>query len=186
MKTFFKKAMLPIIFTGLLVTLPMFAFGDVRTPGWVDPPNPTTSIGRKVRHQLLMLPYYGVFDNLEYKVDGHHVELLGQVVDPTTKSSAGNVVKDIKGVTSVTNKIKVLPLFSSDWQIRLAEYRAVFGHSGLYRYAMGANPSIHIIVDNGDVTLVGVVSNKMDKEVAGIEANMVPGVFSVTNNLRVG
>lgn len=174
-----------MIFTGLLAAVPMLAFGDVKAPQWTDPPKANASIEHQVRHELLMLPYYGVFDNLEYKVDGNHVELLGQVVQPWLKDQAENVVKDIKGVQSVTNRIQVLPLSSNDDWIRLAEYRAVFGHSSLYRYAMGANPSIHIIVDNGNVTLVGFVGNQMDKTLAGIEANGVPGVFSVTNNLRV-
>ena len=174
-----------MFFTGLLVTLPMLAFGAVKGSGWTDPPNPNMAISHQVRHELLMLPFYNVFDNLEYKVEGNKVELRGQVVDPTLKSEAGNVVKDIKGVQSVANKIQVLPLSPNDNRIRFAEYRAVFGYGGLYRYDMGANPSIHIIVDNGDVTLVGVVSNKMDKELAGIQANSVPGVFSVTNNLHV-
>lgn len=183
-----KKSTLVIIFTGLLVTVPMLAFGDVRAPRGIDPPVTNMRIVEQVRHNLLTLPFpfYPVFDNLEFKVVGSHVELLGQVVNPVTKSMAGKVVKDIKGVTTVTNKIKVLPMFPSDWQIRFAEFHAVFGHSDMYRYAMGADPSIHIIVDEGRVTLVGYVSNKMDKEIAGIEANSVPGVFSVTNDLRVG
>lgn len=187
-----RKSTLVLIFTSLLASMPMLAFGDAPAPSWADPANTTQSIARQVRHQLLMLPDddygifdNGIFDNLEYKVVGNHVELLGQVVDPTLKYEAGNVVKDIKGVESVTNKIQVLPLFPSDWRIRFAEYRAIFGYSDLYRYAMGANPSIHIIVDAGNVTLVGVVADKMDKEMAGIRANIVPGVFSVTNDLQV-
>jgi len=185
MRNNIRKSTLVLIFTGFLATVPMLAFGDVKVPGWADPPAANPYIVHQVRHELVMLPFYGVFDNLEYKVVGDHVDLLGQVVDPTTKYEAGNVVKGIKGVTSVTNKIQVLPLSPFDNQIRFEVYRAVFGHAGLYRYAMGANPSIHIIVDNGDVTLVGVVGNQMDKNLAGIEANSVPGVFSVTNNLHV-
>jgi hyperosmotically inducible periplasmic protein len=131
------------------------------------------------------LPYYNIFDNLEYQVDGNLVILSGQVTQPVLKSDAENVVKRIEGVESVTNNIEVLPLSPSDDRIRLATYRAIFGADGLYRYAMGANPSIHIIVDNGHVTLVGVVANQMDKNIAGIRANGVFGVFSVTNNLRV-
>ena len=185
MRKILRNSTLVVIFTGLLAAAPMLAFGDAKAPLWTDPPNTNASLEHQVRHELLMLPYYGVFDNLEYKVVGNHVELLGQVVDPNLKYEAGNVVKAIKGVKGVTNKIQVLPLFTSDWQIRLAEYRAVFGHAGLYRYAMGANPSIHIIVDSGHVTLVGVVGSQMDKNIAGIEANGVSGVFSVTNLLRV-
>jgi hyperosmotically inducible protein len=185
MRNNIRKSTLVLIFTGFLASAPMLAFGDAKAPSLTDPHQANAYIVHQVHHELLMLPFYGVFDNLEYKVVGYQVELLGQVVDPTTKYEAGNVVKGIKGVTSVTNKIHVLPLSSSDNWIRLAVYRAVFRHAGLYRYAMGANPLIHIIVDNGNVTLVGVVGNQMDKNIAGIEANGVPGVFSVTNNLHV-
>ncbi|HWB84603.1 MAG TPA: BON domain-containing protein [Bryobacteraceae bacterium] len=142
-------------------------------------------IGHEVRHELIMLPYYGVFDNLEYRVDGNVVTLSGQVTRPTLKSDAGNVVKKIEGVERVNNEIKVLPLSSMDDRIRIAEYRAIFGKQGLDRYAMQAVPPIHIIVDNGHVTLVGVVANQGDKDLAGIAAKGVSGVFSVTNNLRV-
>jgi len=142
-------------------------------------------IAQKVGHELVMLPYYSVFDNLEYRVNGYNVELFGQVTRPVLKSDAESVVKHIEGVEHVTNNIEVLPLSTLDWQIRRAEYRAVFGRGSLYRYAMGANPSIHIIVDNGHVTLVGVVQNEMDKNLANLQANSVSGVFSVTNDLRV-
>jgi hyperosmotically inducible protein len=142
-------------------------------------------ITREVHHELVMLPYYGVFDNLAYRVDGNRVTLLGQVTRPTLKSDAGNVVKRIEGVESVDNQIQVLPLSPMDDRIRLAEYRAIYGHPGLDRYAMQAVPPIHIIVDNGKVTLEGVVANQGDKDLANIRANTVSGVFSVTNNLRV-
>src|SRR3954468_11993616 len=142
-------------------------------------------ITREVRHELVMLPYYGVFDNLAYRVDGSTVTLLGQVTRPTLKSDAENVVKGIEGVTNVNNQIQVLPLSSMDDRIRIAEYRSIFGQPGLDRYAMQAVPPIHIIVDNGKVTLEGVVANQGDKDRAGIQANTVSGVFGVTNNLRV-
>lgn len=140
---------------------------------------------RQVRHELVMLPYYGVFDNLSYRVDGGTVTLLGQVTRPTLKSSAENVVKDIEGVDRVDNQIKVLPLSPNDDRIRIAVYRAVYGQTALNRYALQAVPPIHIIVDNGKVTLEGVVANDGDKNIANIQANGVPGVFSVVNNLRV-
>ena len=142
-------------------------------------------ITREVRHELVMLPYYGVFDNLTYRVDGTAVTLMGQVTKPTLKSDAGNVVKGIEGVERVDNKIQVLPLSSMDDGLRLAEYRAIYGTPGLDRYAMQAVPPIHIIVDNGKVTLEGVVATQADKDTAGIRANTVNGVFSVTNNLRL-
>ena len=142
-------------------------------------------ITREVRHELVMLPYYGVFDNLAYRVDGGTVSLYGQVTRPTLKSDAENVVKGIEGVTRVDNQIEVLPLSSMDDGIRIATYRTIFGKPGLDRYAMQAVPPIHIIVDNGKVTLEGVVATEGDKNQAGIYANTVSGVFSVTNNLRV-
>jgi len=139
-----------------------------------------------VRHELVMLPYYNIFDNLAFRVDdGGVVTLMGDVTRPILKSDAEHAVKKVPGVTQVVNEIKVLPLSPMDNRIRVATYRAVFGFGGLYRYAMGANPSIHIIVDNGHVTLIGVVDNQADKNMAGIRANGVPGVFSVTNDLRV-
>ena len=141
---------------------------------------------REVRHELVMLPYYGVFDNLAYRVDGSTITLLGQVTRPTLKSDAESAVKHIEGVTRVENEIQVLPLSSMDDQIRMAEYRAIYGHPGLDRYAMQAVPPIHIIVSNGNVTLEGVVDTQADKEQANIRANTVNGVFKVTNNLRVG
>ena len=102
------------------------------------------------------------------------------------KSDAEGVVKRVEGVRRVINNIEVLPLSGFDNRIRLAEYRAIYRHIGLDRYGFGSMPSIHIIVKNGHVTLTGVVDNAMDRNVAGIQANAVPGVFSVTNDLRVG
>jgi hyperosmotically inducible protein len=142
-------------------------------------------VTREVRHELVMLPYYGVFDNLTYRVDGSTVTLMGQVTRPTLKSDAGNVVKGVEGVERVDNKIQVLPLSSMDDGLRIAEYRAIYGHPGLDRYAMQSVPPIHIIVDNGKVTLEGIVANQGDKDMAGVRANTVSGVFSVTNNLRL-
>jgi hyperosmotically inducible protein len=142
-------------------------------------------IVREVHHELVMLPYYGVFDNLSYRVDGGTVTLFGQVTRPTLKSDAENVVKKIEGVSRVINNIEVLPLSPNDDRIRLAVYRAVYGQPNLNRYAMQAVPPIHIIVGNGNVTLTGVVANASDKNVAEIQAKSVPGVFSVKNELQV-
>jgi hyperosmotically inducible protein len=139
----------------------------------------------QVRHALATQPYYNVFDSLAFQVNGSVVTLYGEVTQPVVKDDAERSVKHIEGVTQVVDNIKVLPLSPMDWQIRRAEYRAIFGYSNLYRYAMGAIPSIHIIVENGHVTLEGVVNTQADKNVAGIRANMVPGVFSVDNKLNV-
>ena len=140
---------------------------------------------REVHHQLVMLPYYSIFDNLEYKINGYTVELTGEVTDPSLKSSAENVVKKIEGVEKVTNNIKVLPPSTEDDHIRRAEYRAIYGFGPLNKYALQAIGPIHIIVDSGRVTLEGVVDSEADKNMANVRANGVPGVFSVTNNLRV-
>jgi hyperosmotically inducible protein len=144
------------------------------------------TLEQRVHHELLMLPYYNVFDNLEFRVSGDNVTLLGQVTDPVLKSDAGNIVKRIAGVKSVSNEIEVLPVSPMDNQIRRAELRAIYSYGALSRYSMGAVPSIHIIVKNGNVTLDGVVANQMDRNLAGIRANGVSNVFSVTNHLVVG
>ena len=153
--------------------------------GAIQPAGGQDRITREVRHELVMLPYYGVFDNLAYRVDGSTVTLLGQVTRPTLKSDAGNVVKRIEGVEKVDNQIQVLPLSPMDDRIRLAEYRAIYGQPPLDRYALQAVPPIHILVDNGKVALEGVVANQGDKDIANVRANTVSGVFSVVNNLRV-
>ncbi|HUI74806.1 MAG TPA: BON domain-containing protein [Candidatus Acidoferrum sp.] len=140
---------------------------------------------REVRHQLLLLPYYSVFDNLQYKVEGDKVTLYGQVVRPTLKSDAAAAVKTIEGVASVDNQIEVLPLSPNDDKIRRAVYRAIYFDAALSRYGMEAVPSIHIIVKNGNVTIEGVVDSEADKNLAGLRANGVPNVFSVKNNLVV-
>lgn len=132
-----------------------------------------------------MLPFYSVFDNLEFSVTGYRVELLGQTIRPTLKSDAEAVVRRIEGVESVANRIEVLPESFNDDRIRLGVYRAVYSHPALDRYALQVVPRIHIIVKNGNVTLVGVVANEMDKNIALIQANGAAGVFSVTNRLRV-
>ena len=143
------------------------------------------NLAREVRHQLVLLPYYSVFDNLAFRVEGDHVILEGQVTRPTLKSDAGNVVKGIEGVASVSNNIEALPTSPMDDQLRRALYRAIYGDASLSKYAWSAVPSIHIIVKNGNVSLEGVVDNETDKNLAGLRANSVPNVFSVKNNLKV-
>jgi osmotically-inducible protein OsmY len=142
-------------------------------------------LAKEVRHQLVMLPWYSVFDNLAFQVDGDKVTLTGQVTRPTLKSDAEAAVKSIEGVASVVNNIEVLPLSSMDDQLRRALFRAIYSESGLQRYAVMAVPQIHIIVKNGNVTLEGIVDNEMDKNLANLRASQVPNVFSVKNNLVV-
>jgi hyperosmotically inducible protein len=149
------------------------------------PARSTERISREVRHELLMLPYLGVFDNLAYKVDGYNVTLMGQVTRPTLKSDAENVVKKIEGVEHVDNQIEVLPPSPNDDRLRLQLYRAIYGFPALQKYALGVQQPIRIIVKNGKVTLEGVVDSEADKNIVNIQANSVPGVFSVTNNLQV-
>jgi len=167
---------------------PRGAMGFVAKPSSNAAPQSDKSVKRlqrEVRHELVMLPYYGVFDHLAYRVDGGKVTLYGAVTRPTLKSDAENVVKSIEGVETVDNQIEVLPLSSNDDRIRLAVYRSIFGQSALQRYGLQAVPPIHIIVKNGNVTLEGVVANEGDRNIANIQANSVSGVFSVKNNLRV-
>ena len=142
-------------------------------------------ITKEVRHELLMLPWFGVFDNIAFKVDGSTVTLLGQVVRPSLKSDAENAVKHIEGVEKVVNQIEVLPTSPMDDRLRLELYRAIYGYPALEKYALGVQKPIRIIVKNGHVTLEGVVDNEADKNLAGLRANGVPGIFSVTNNLQV-
>ena len=142
-------------------------------------------IVREVRHELLMLPYFGVFDYIAFKVDGYNVTLLGQVVRPSLKSDAENAVKHIEGVEKVDNQIEVLPPSPMDDRLRLILYRAIYGYPALEKYALGVQKPIRIIVKNGRVTLEGVVDNEADKNLAGLRANGVPGIFSVINNLQV-
>ena len=149
-------------------------------------PNDEAKLAHEIRHELVMLPYYGIFDDLAFRVDGGKVTLFGATVRPTLKSSAENVVKKIDGVTSVDNQIKVLPLSPMDDQIRRATYRAIYGDSMIgTRYGFRALPSIHIIVENGNITLTGMVATEGDKNLIGIRARQVPNAFSVTNNLVV-
>jgi hyperosmotically inducible protein len=150
-----------------------------------DEPKMRQNLMKEIRHQLVLLPYYSVFDNLAYRLEGDKVILEGQVVRPTLKSDAEAAVKSIEGVATVVNNIEVLPVSPMDDQIRRAVYRAIYGDTALFRYGTSAVPSIHIIVKNGSVTLEGVADNEADKNLANLRANGVPNVFAVKNNLRV-
>lgn len=158
---------------------------DVFTGG----PANETQLAKAVRHNLLMLPYYSIFDDLAFQVNGSVVTLEGACPpDPpwNIKSDAEAAAKSVAGVTQVVNNIKVLPLSNMDWDIRRAEARAIYGDPTIgMRYGNQALPSIHIIVDNGHVTLEGVVDNKFDDQLIRTRANQVPNVFSVTDNLVV-
>jgi hyperosmotically inducible protein len=179
---------------GLTLALSVSAAGQQRKPPKMErnvPPKEmaaraTLAISREVRHELLMLPYYGVFDWLQYQVQPDGTVILdGQVTRPTTRSRAEGVVEKIEGVTRVQNRIQVLPLSPFDDRLRLALYRAIYS-GPLFRYQVGSLKAIHIIVDHGHVTLKGQVATSGDRTIAYVRANQVPGVFSVTNELQVG
>lgn len=148
-------------------------------------PKSEARIAREVRHELLMLPYFTVFDNITFQVNGYNVILSGQVVQPVLKDDAGRAVKSIEGVENVENRIEVLPLSPIDRGIRLRMFRAIYGFPALEKYALGIDKPIRIIVKGGHVTLEGVVDSEADKNLVTVRANGVPDVFSVTNNLQV-
>jgi len=175
-----------IKFTIALVMVCVFSAALARQTFAATRPQ-TAKIIREVRHELVTLPYYGVFDWLEYVVQPDNTVILrGQVIRPTTKSDAENRVKDIEGVSRVVNEIEVLPLSPNDDRLRRAIYRAIYGsNSPLFRYAVQAVPPIHIVVRNGRATLKGIVANKGDSNLAYIKARGVPGLFEVKNELKI-
>jgi hyperosmotically inducible protein len=188
-----KKSLLAVRALPLILSMTIFSIVAIASPAIQDnqPPGALNQksldrIYKEVRHELVMLPYYGVFDNLAYKVDPDGtVTLLGQVSRPSLKPDAEKAVKHIEGVEKVVNNIEVLPTSFDDDRIRRAAYRAIYGNSVLSQYQWRAVPPIHIIVKNGNITLEGVVARQMDKQIAGMQANGVHDVFSVTNNLVV-
>lgn len=165
-----------------VLALPSILCAQAQRPA---PPEAAERIAKEVRHEILMLPYYDVFENIKFSVNGYDVTLAGQVTNPTLKQDAGNVVKHIEGVEKVDNQIEVLPLSSMDNGLRVRLYRAIYGFPALEKYAMPVIKPIRIIVKNGQVTLEGVVDSQADKDMANLRANTVSGVFSVTNNLVV-
>jgi hyperosmotically inducible protein len=187
MKRIYRPLLVCVLaFTGLAADK-----NDSATPQHMDPyvqgPANEARLIQAIRHQLVTLPYYGVFDDIGFTVDpSGRVTLLGQVVNPINKTDAEVMVKKGEGVTSVTDSIEVLPLSQNDDRIRRAVYRAIYGDPALSnRYGYRALPSIHIIVKNGNVRLEGVVANEADRNLSFIRANGVPGVFKVENALQV-
>jgi hyperosmotically inducible protein len=174
-----------IFFAMFILFLPLVATRALNAKQGANPKSGDAYLMREVRHELVTLPWFSVFDNLQYSVNGGVVTLSGQVVDPTLKKNAENAVKHIEGVEKVNNEIEVLPVSPMDDEIRRAEYRAIYGQGNLSRYGIGALQAIHIIVKGGHVTLEGVVDNQADKDAAGIYAKTVPNVFSVDNHLTV-
>jgi len=168
---------------GLVLILGLVALPLAASAAYAQPE--LSPLAKKIRHELVTLPFYSVFDHFTYEVDGDKVTLRGEVTRPSLKASAERVVARIEGVSQVENHIEVLPLSTFDNRIRRGVLYALYGHPVLNRYALQSVGPIHILVKNGNVTLEGVVSREMEKNVAFIQANSVPGVFSVTNNLRV-
>ncbi|GAC1660747.1 MAG: hypothetical protein PVS2B2_13230 [Candidatus Acidiferrum sp.] len=170
-----------LLLGGAVISLP----ASLQSKSQHDDTKMGANLVREVRHQLVMLPFYSVFDNLTYSVEGDKVTLNGQVIRPTLKSDAESAVKSIEGVGRVVNNIEVLPPSPMDDDIRRSVYRAVYGDSSLQRYSLQAVPSIHIIVKNGNVALEGVADSEADKNLANLRASGVPNVFGVKNNLSV-
>jgi len=168
-----------------LTAVALLASMSVASAAAADRNKANVPLAEKVRHELVMLPWLGVFDDLRFELDGDTVTLSGQVYRPTLKSDAERVVRNIAGVERVKNNIEVLPLSPYDDRVRIAVARAVFGPNALYRYALGAQPSVRIIVKNGNVRLTGVVANEFDRNLAYIRAMGVAGAFTVTNDLAV-
>jgi hyperosmotically inducible periplasmic protein len=177
------KRTLPIVFAALLALASLGVAQDAQPQA--QSAQATNRIIKEVRHELLMLPYFGVFDYIAFKVDGSTVTLLGQVVRPSLKSDAENSIKRIEGVDKIDNQITVLPPSPMDDRLRRRLFRAIYQYAPLQKYELGVQKPIRIIVNNGHITLEGVVDNDGDKNFAGIRANGVSGTFSVTNNLQV-
>jgi len=167
------------------VTLLLLALGAFILPAQEQAAQPAVQLETDIRNTILLVPHYGVFDNLAFKLDGNDVTLLGQVLLPVSREEISHRVAKLAGIGKVTDNIEVLPLSRSDDALRLQVYRRLFGTSDLYRYALGPNPSIHIMVKGGRVTLEGVVSNEGDSRIAYMGARKVNGILSVTNNLKI-
>lgn len=187
MTILFSNAFRLVVSAGVAATLALSAYQaqGVQVSTQQRQAKTELNLQKEVRHVLVTQPFYTVFDSLAFKVDGDRVTLLGQVVSPTLKSDAANAVKSIEGVSAVDNQIEVLPASPNDDRIRRAEFRAIYSAPGMIKYSIQAVPPIHIIVKNGHLTLVGAVANNSDKILANARANSVPGVFSVTNELKV-
>ena len=176
----FKRRLIAVV-----MALALAASVAVAAPGNAGASGSDEVVAKQIRKKLVTLPYYGVFDNLGFEIEGSTVTLYGQVVRASTRKDAERRVSKIEGVERVINNIEVLPLSGFDDRIRARTLRAVARTGGLFRYFQGVNPSIHIIVKGGRITLEGVVSSKSDSQLAYLAARGVPESFSVTNNLRV-
>jgi osmotically-inducible protein OsmY len=175
-----RSLVITLFVASLATSLAPFARAQQKVPA-----NPVEQIERQVRSAILALPFYNVFDDITYKVEDHKVTLMGDVTRPFLKQSAENVVKRIAGVREVNNRIEVLLPTGMDRELRLRLFRAIYEFPALQRYELSVLKPIRIIVKNGHVDLRGVVDSTEDKNMVGIRANSVSGIFSVTNNLKV-
>ena len=175
----------------LIVVLSMMAFSITASVKAVSQPksqeDTRARLIQEIRRELVTLPYYGVFDWIDFELKPDNtVVLRGQVVRPSTKPDAEARVRKIQGVSNVTNEIEVLPPSPEDDRLRLQLYRAIYGSdSPLFRYATQAIPSIHIIVKNGRAVLKGIVDSKSDADLANVRARGVPGLFEVKNEIQI-
>lgn len=144
-----------------------------------------TALSREIHHQLLVLPFYSVFDSISFSLQGGRVTLTGQVLRRALKEHAEAAVKSIEGVTVVVNQIEILPASASDDDLRDSVYRSIYEDPTLARYAVQNIPPIHIVVENGNVTLEGSVESASDKKLASVRAASGSNVHSVKNNLIV-
>jgi hyperosmotically inducible periplasmic protein len=175
------KTKTPLLGLGMMVAI---ASASVEN-AWASEPQ-LERMEKQVRYELNMIPYLSAFDYMAFTVDANgNVTLTGQVMNPVVKSDAGSVVKKIEGVEHVNNQIQVLPLSFADDDLRVLLFRTIYGYPTLLKYALGSVSPIRIIVENGHVTLMGVVDSETDKNLVGMRANEVPGVFSVDNQLTV-
>jgi len=172
------------VFAGFLVCMVAVVMAMAQSSKQFSP-KAQARITKEVRHRILMLPEFGTFDNIAFKLNGYDVVLLGQVTRPSLKSDAEHAVKRIEGVENVDNRIEVLPVSINDDRLRRALFHAIYHYGALQHYGVGSNRPIHIIVNNGHVTLEGVVDRESDKNIASIRARFVEGVYSVENNLVV-
>ena len=177
-----RRCLMIIVPLGAAMLVPALIWAQAKRP---VPARATERIAHEVQHEILMLPYYGVFDAISFKVELYSVTLTGWVTRPTLKSDAERVVKNVEGVEEVRNQIEVLPLSPNDDRLRLALYRAIYRSSALERYAIRSIAPIRIIVNNGNATLEGFVDSASDKTLAVNFAKGVSGVFAVTDRLEV-
>ncbi len=180
--------MKPTVLSRFLMAALLLVAGvaSASTKGSAGMPQTDEGIAKAIRHEILMYPYYTIWDDVNFQVAGGQVELEGAVNQPYKKDDIQRLVSKVPGVISVTNELKVLPLSNMDDRLRLQVARAIYRDPALTRYAIQAIPPIHIIVENGHVTLTGTVSTEMEKQIAGLRASGVGLAFGpVVNNLQV-